>query len=90
MACSICIPIICQGEQETRLRKIKDYCYNNQIETRPIISGFLGYQTSYQGLMDEKDYPNSIYLHNNGIYVGLHTKLKEKQILKLVEFLNRI
>ncbi len=86
-----CIPIICKGDQsDWRLIQIKLYCLDNYIETRPIISGFLGYQTAYQGLMDEKDYPNSIYLHNNGIYVGLHTKLKKRQILKLVEFLNKI
>jgi hypothetical protein len=40
--------------------------------------------------MDEKDYPNSVYLHNNGIYVGLHYKVSKKQVLKLVDFLNKI
>lgn len=86
-----CIPIICKGNtSQERLFKIKKYCIENQIETRPIVSGFLGYQTAYQGFMDEKGYPNSIYLHNNGIYVGLNTKIKEKQILKLVKFLNKI
>ena len=86
-----CLPIICKGENfKERLGKIKDYCEDNLIETRPIISGFLGYQTAYKGLMDEQDYPNSVYLHNNGIYVGLHTKLKKKQVLKLVEFLNKV
>ena len=86
-----CIPIVCKGDKkEERFNKIKEYCLENLIEIRPIISGFLGYQTAYQGLMDEKDYPNSIYLHNNGIYVGLNTKLKKNQILKFVEFLNKI
>lgn len=86
-----CIPIICKGEEcKKRLGRIKDYCEDNKIETRPILSGFLGYQTAYKEFMDEKDYPNSVYLHNNGIYVGLHTKLKENQILKLVDFLNKI
>lgn len=86
-----CIPIICKGETtQKRLYKIKDYCIANSIETRPIISGFLGYQTAYKGMMEEKDYPNSVYLHNNGIYIGLNTKVKKAQILKLVDFLNKI
>lgn len=86
-----CLPIICNGDgSQDRLRQIKSYCIDNSIETRPIISGFLGYQTAYKGLMDEKDYPNSVYLHNNGIYIGLHPKVTKKQILKLVDFLNKI
>lgn len=86
-----CLPIICRGDgKEKRLNLIKEYCLDNFIETRPILSGFLGYQTAYKEFMDEKDYPNSIYLHKYGIYVGLHTKLKENQILKLVDFLNKI
>jgi CDP-4-dehydro-6-deoxyglucose reductase, E1 len=85
------IPIICKGEQkQKRLLEIKKYCTDNSIETRPIISGFLGYQTAYKGFMDEKDYPNSVYLHNNGIYIGLNTQVKEKEIFKLVNFLNEI
>ncbi len=86
-----CFPIICRGEDaETRLREIKWYCMDNEIETRPIISGFLGYQTAYKGMMDKKDYPNSVNLHNNGIYVGLHSKVSKRQVRKLVDFLNRI
>lgn len=86
-----CIPVICKGNDAAyRLELIKRYCRANHIETRPIISGFLGYQTAYKGLMDEKDYPNSVYLHNNGIYIGLNTKIKKRQILKLVDFLNKI
>lgn len=86
-----CIPIICRGDKcLERLTEIIKYCTENSIETRPIISGFLGYQTAYEGLMDEKDYPNSVYLHTMGIYIGLNTKIKKKNILKLTEFLNRI
>lgn len=86
-----CLPIICKnGTSEKRIKIIKSYCEQHGIETRPIISGFLGYQTAYQGLMDEKDFPNSVYLHNYGIYVGLHDGVKEKDIMDLTENLNRI
>lgn len=86
-----CLPIICKGEDsEDRLRDVKFYCFERGIETRPIISGFLGYQTAYKQYMNEKDYPNSIYLHNNGIYIGLHSKVKASKIKKLIEYLNRI
>ena len=72
------------------MRLVKHYCDYNEIESRPIVSGFLGYQTAYKEFMDEKDYPNSVYLHNYGFYVGLNSKVKEKDILKLVNYLNEI
>jgi CDP-6-deoxy-D-xylo-4-hexulose-3-dehydrase len=93
-----CVPIICKDcDAMGRLQKIKSYCHENRIETRPIISGFLGYQTAYKEYFSDYDrehpkekYPNSTYLHDFGIYVGLNTKIKKNQILKLVDFLNKI
>jgi CDP-6-deoxy-D-xylo-4-hexulose-3-dehydrase len=90
-AIPFCLPIICKGETAfKRLDIIKSYCLENKIETRPIISGFLGYQTPYKQFMDEKDCPNSVFLHNNGIYIGLNSKVTKTQIIKIVRFLNEI
>lgn len=65
-----------------------DYCLANGIETRPIISGNLLRQTCFKKYGRPEDFPNSEFIHNNGFYVGLHTKLKEKDVLNLIHYLN--
>lgn len=86
-----CLPIITKGETALqRIGKIKHYCIDNNIETRPIISGFLGYQTAYQQFFHNKQYPNSIFLHMNGIYVGLNSKVKESYIIQFTDYLNAL
>jgi len=84
-----CLPIICK--QPNQIEKVIEICKELDIEYRPIISGFLGYQTCYKKYFaGNKDYPNSINLHENGIYVGLYSKLEKKKILQLTEKLNKI
>jgi len=87
-----CLPIILkENPNGENLNKIKNYCDKNSIEYRPIISGFLGYQTPYKKYnLNPQHYPNSLLLHENGIYVGLHSKLKKEDVKKLVSFLNSI
>tara|TARA_R110002020_G_scaffold92416_11_gene223794 strand:+ start:5073 stop:6230 length:1158 start_codon:yes stop_codon:yes gene_type:complete len=83
-----CLPIISkQGLKNKALQICKDL----GIEYRPIISGYLGYQTCYKEYFDsEENYPNSIYLHDNGFYVGLFHKLRERKISQLIFNLNKI
>ena len=37
---------------------------------------------------DYKNFKNSEYLHNNVFYVGLHSKVKKQNIIKLAAYLN--
>jgi CDP-6-deoxy-D-xylo-4-hexulose-3-dehydrase len=83
-----CLPIICKGNKK---KKALSICEDLDIEYRPIISGFLGYQTCYKEFFqDGIDYVNSINLHHNGFYVGLFHNLRETKIEKLVSKLNNI
>lgn len=83
-----CLPII---SNENKATKIINICKKLNIEYRPIVSGFLGFQTCYKSFFnDYSKYPNSIYLHNNGIYVGLHSKLEPAKIKNLSFELNKI
>ena len=83
-----CLPIICKDNKKNIALRI---CKDLGIEHRPIISGFLGYQTCYKEFFhDEEDYANSIYLHHNGFYVGLFHTLSKTKIEKLVIELNNI
>lgn len=81
-----CLPVFC--ETEDKKKSILDFCDRNKIENRPIISGNLLKQTCYENYGDYKNFINSEWLHNTAFYVGLHSKVEEKNILKLTEFLN--
>ena len=88
-----CLPIITKNNNKELFDKALEYCKVNGIEYRPIISGFLGYQTCYKKYFDKKnnnDYSNSIYLHKYGFYVGLHASLKKEKILNLTKGLNNL
>jgi CDP-6-deoxy-D-xylo-4-hexulose-3-dehydrase len=86
-----CLPIIVKENNKKRFELALNKCKVFGIEYRPIVSGFLGYQTCYKKYFKSiKAYPNSIYLHNYGFYVGLYHGIKEKNILKLTNFLNEI
>ena len=82
-----CIPLIFKDKESLELTK--EFCNTNKIETRPIISGNLLRQTCFKGYADPTDYPSSECLHNYGMYIGLHNKLTEKHINKIVSFLNQ-
>jgi CDP-4-dehydro-6-deoxyglucose reductase, E1 len=86
-----CLPIITTDNNKNNFDKAKEICNSFSVETRPIISGFLGYHTCYKKYFNLKsDYKNSIYLHNNGFYIGLYHGLKKEKIKKLIENLNNI
>ena len=84
-----CLPII---SKERKKEKALQVCKELNIEHRPIILGYLGYQTCYKKYFNSSDwnYRNSIDLHNNGFYVGLFHKLSKRKIGKLVSELNNI
>lgn len=83
-----CFPIFCDNP-EKRNQAI-NFCDQNQIESRPIISGNLLKQTCYKKYDDYKKFKNSEYLHNNAFYVGLHSKVSRKNIVKLTDYLNNL
>lgn len=70
--------------------KVENYCKDNNIETRPIISGNLLRQTCFKGLYDPTHFTNSEYIHKHGFYIGLHSKVKEKNLKKLIDFIKQI
>lgn len=86
-----CLPVIVKHSNKTLFDKALQLCKKEGIEYRPIISGYLGYQTCYKKYFkSSKEYPNSVYIHNYGFYIGLHSGIKEKQIINLVKKLNNL
>lgn len=60
------------------------------VETRPIVSGNLLRQTAYQSYGHYLSYPNAEVLNNNGLYVGLHAKVANEQVEKLINIVNKL
>ena len=86
-----CLPIIIKNSNKELFEKALRLCKQEGIEYRPIISGFLGYQTCYkQYFNNSKDYPNSVYIHDYGFYIGLHSGLKDSQIIDITNKLNNL
>jgi CDP-6-deoxy-D-xylo-4-hexulose-3-dehydrase len=80
------LPIICRKEKDRD--ELLQICDKLGVETRPIISGNLLRQTCFKKYDDYKKFTNSEFLHNNGFYIGLHNKVKEKDLLNLLKELN--
>ena len=86
-----CLPIIVKNNNLKLHKSAKELCCSSGVEYRPIISGFLGYQTCYTKYFTKlHDYPNSIYLHEYGFYVGLYPNLSLRYIKRLVNDLNNL
>lgn len=89
-----CLPIILKQDKNHTAQIFKSqilaYLDAQKIEFRPIISGFLGHQTAYKRYMKLENFPNAVFLHDHGLYVGLHNQVTRKQVVKLTEFLNSI
>jgi dTDP-4-amino-4,6-dideoxygalactose transaminase len=86
-----CLPVIVKNSNKELFNKALELCKEQGIEYRPIISGYLGYQTCYKKYFkSSKQYPNSVDIHNYGFYIGLHSGVKEKQIINLVKELNNL
>ena len=63
--------------------RLIEYCQKHNIETRPIVSGNLLRQTCFNSYNNPEEFENSDIIHHNGLYVGLHSKVKVSDIEKL-------
>jgi len=77
-AVPFCFPFV--SKDINLINKILNFCKENKIETRPIISGNLLLQTCYKKYGNHQDFKNSQFLHTNGFYIGIYPKLSNKQI----------
>lgn len=87
------LPIIA-NESDCCLRA-KQFCLRKKIETRPIISGFLGYQKAFKPFFNKsnsfsKEYKNAIKFDNCGFYIGLYSKLENCKIQQIAKEINKL
>ena len=77
-AIPFCFPFL--SKDLNLIKKLMNFCKENHIETRPIISGNLLKQTCYKKYDNYKNFKNSEFLHTHGFYIGIYPKLSQKQI----------
>lgn len=78
-----CLPLI---STEKNINKVKQKLNSNGWETRPIIC-YLPINPAFKKYSNQKEYPNSKFLHENGFYIGLNKDLSFKDIDKLISLL---
>jgi CDP-6-deoxy-D-xylo-4-hexulose-3-dehydrase len=77
-AIPFCFPFL--SKDLNLIKKLMNFCKENHIETRPIISGNLLKQTCYKNYGNFKNFKNSEFVHTNGFYIGIYPSLSKKQI----------
>lgn len=77
-AIPFCFPFL--SKDLNLIKKLINFCKENHIETRPIISGNLLKQTCYKNYGNFKNFKNSEFVHTNGFYIGIYPSLSKKQI----------
>lgn len=64
----LCFPFLMSNTQEKR--HFQQYLFDNEIETRPIISGNLLLQPFLKRYYIKSEFQNSDFIHTNGFYIG--------------------
>lgn len=82
-----CLPIFRRDEN---LNDVKAALAKAKIETRPIIGSNLLRQPPFKKYGKPQDFKNAEWIHNHGVYVGLHDKVDRKMVDQLITILNSI
>lgn len=87
------IPIIIKSKKSEKARRFKqaiEVCKKLGIEHRLLVSGNVLRQTAFKQYGKAKDFKVAEDLHNYAFYVGLNPKVKNSQVLQLVNELNNL
>lgn len=82
-----CLPIFVRDAD--KVGDLKAALREAGIEIRPMVGGYLGLQPCLRQLFDSPMYyPNAIWVHEHGMYVGLHQDVTPYMIDELVDILH--
>lgn len=84
---AFCIPIF---RKDDKINEIKKLLSEERIMTRPIIGSCLTLQPIFEQYHSDAEFPNGLWIHNHGAYVGLHNNIKNRNVDKLINILNKI
>lgn len=84
-----CIPVFVRDAE--RLAEVKSALGRAGVECRPVVGGFLGKQPCLKHLFEMPAlYPNAQWVHDHGLYIGVHSKVTRGMILDLTDLLNTL
>ena len=90
-------PIIIKNNSGIKRKEFQIFLEKNNIQTRPIFSGNILRHPAFSNLISKKNklslFPNSDYIMKNGLLIGCHQGLGEKEIKyihnKILKFINQ-
>jgi len=85
---SFCLPFIFKDKNDRNL--LQSRFHDNQIETRPIISGNLLRQPCFKSYGNYSDFSNADILHQNGFYIGNNQFVNDERLNKLKDILKEV
>ncbi len=88
-----CLPIVLYPSIKPDYKlipKIKEILKEEGIESRSFISGNMLRQKAYKKFGNYKEFPVAEHLHKGAIYIGLHNKVTESNIEKLMKDLKKL
>jgi CDP-6-deoxy-D-xylo-4-hexulose-3-dehydrase len=80
-----CIPIF---RYDDKIEELKKFLNKNGVSTRPIIGGCLTLQPPFKSYHDETAFSNGMWVHNHGLYIGLHKGITTYHVDKLIGLLD--
>lgn len=89
---SLSIPIVINKSHRDKklIYKVKAFLEVNGVGVRPIVGGCLPVHTAFRRYADPKNYPEAMYVHENGCYIGLHEGVTESICQDLAKNLNAL
>lgn len=85
---SFCLPFIFKNQSDKD--KLKIALEEEQVESRPVISGNLLRQPCFSQLGNFKNFPNAEIVHKNGLYIGNNQFVGESRLNMLEAILKKV
>lgn len=82
------LPIIPHGTVRTGEDNHKALLARLGIVSRPVVGGNLLRHTAFKAYGDARRFPIAQWVHDHGVYIGLHEEVTEEMVLELARALN--
>ena len=83
-------PIIVNEDAPFSRKQLANFLDQNGIETRPVVAGNLAKQPATKKFPEitSEALPGATYIHQQGLYIGIHPTANRNNLKKVVKLLN--
>lgn len=84
-------PLIIKKDAPFTRNIFAKYLEEHGIETRPIVAGNLAKQPAMSSFpeIEFAELPNADYIHDQGLYIGIHPVINQEQLSRVVEIIDQ-